>query len=430
MKHLDAIFRSGTSWGAIESILFHATLTIHNIALFRILPLELYGTVGALFSVCYLMVTIATMGLDSTLGATLGSTHTKERVNNVLKQQLLYTITLLSICALIAIGLYQSFIIRHIYLTLVLTGIIFAETVKKSAKALLTVACAFRVTALADLGLITSYITMVWGTYACGIPLTITHLFVPLLLSACGSALYSCIRVYQWYKQLPATINATPISSAGRARFHSFFTQFAHLAYSGNILVPLVASTMGLAHAGILKLISSCIHSAIIVIERTFGITSTVLFAHTTNRRYAFSLATQYLIPLTVGGACFMVIFLHKVLSQSTLLYAFPFAVAYVGIYVCSALSLTYERLLLSETRGDVIGLAHAVSMLISFCTWILLGMGYMHILTCIALARLLYLIIVASVSYILWRIHPPIHLHVGHVALSTVFFAFMYFII
>jgi len=437
MKHLIALFHKGLSWGALESISIQLLLTLHTILLFTVVPTSLYGEIGIIFSLMYLVILCATAGLDSSLGAT--DWYTKSSRQSTLRIfgiHATYTAVLIVIGLITLFCLYTSFVQSNKVLCATITGIIVCEVAKKTAKVYFSLLGNFKKSAFLDVLLTVSYIITIWSIYGITGTLSPITLCVPLFFSAAISALYGWHILLCHYKNLPSP-STTAVTAAARRtpwyailsiRTYALLTQSTHLVFSGNVLVPLVAAHIGLQQAGIIKLISNCIHTALVIIEKMFGITSTVLFAQTIRKQYVFLLVTRYLLPIIGIGSVLAIGGIYVFLLCKQHLYLFSCMVSYSAIHINNLLSLTYERLLLDSKKGHIILGIALFATLIMYSVWYVTHCSYTHALMYIAFSRFLYFIGLSVYTFRVFRIKPSAHISFGQMAASIALFILVYF--
>lgn len=432
MNHLHSLFIRGLSWCALESITTQALLACHTICLFRILPITTYGLTGIIFSICYLIVTIATTGLDSTLGPIQATLTSKDALKESVQEQSIYSFSLLCISLCIALGIYFPFIQDNMPLCIFIVGISIVEILKKIAKSYMALMGEFRKVAYTELILICSYISMVWGIYAYMHIITLFSLFIPLFISTFIAALYSAYQLISCYSQLPKDehLQKKGLYRHAKLRMFSWLTHITHCIFSGNVLVPLIASTVGIQHAAILKLVSNCIHTAIATIEKVFGLTSTVLFAYTNSqqKQYVFSLITRYLSPLIVVLSSMGMYGVYTFLFHQNTMHLFPFLLAYSVIHINNLLALTYEKLLLNQTKGAVLINCTLIATALALFSWYITGSTYTYTLMYIALSRCIYCISLAGYTYIKFNIKPSFPTSIKPLLASAFILMVMYF--
>lgn len=427
MHTIRTLLHKGLSWIALESMTTQTLLALHTIALFRTISLEMYGTIGIIYSLCYLIASLATAGLDSTLGSMRALLNSQNNVQRIMKEQSLYTALIIVVGCIIVWYIYGPFIQNHKVLSCILLCIIGAEATKKTLKSYCALLGNFKTPALIEVGLVTSYIGMLWGIYLIHQSFNLYTLFIPLLISTGISTFYFCYELYKQYTKLPVTSSSLYTPSAW-PRLHGLFVHSNHYIFSGNVLVPLAASTLGLSYAALLKLLSNCMHTIITNIEKMFGLTSTVLFAHTKNKQYVLLLIMRYVLPFVLISFSIGMYAIHTFLSYKQSLDLFPLACAYILIHVTHVIALTYERLLLDRNKGLILLYITVLTSLLSFSIWHIQSGMYTSFLLYCALSRILYLLSLMMYSYATWRIVPYGSLSFRSLYVPMILFLIVYF--
>ena len=400
MTSLEKLFKRGVSWGMIESILSHTILTIHTIALFKTIPQDLYGISGVVFSIMYIIIGFSTAGIDSVIGVTQGAIPSKEQVAYTFKEQLAVTLGILGCSIFVVSLLYKHMIYQHPMLLVFVAIIIIAESFKKVAKAFFALAGIFHINCVVECATTTSYTISVWSLYYTYQNITLRILLAPLSIVSLLVALYTYKNLATYYHKIPSIPN-TQLQSGITLRLQALITYASHTIYSSNILVPLVASIMGMQQAGFIKLISNCMHSLIAIIEKTYGLVSTVLFSYTKNKQAALTLVNRHLLPYL---NCLMPLLLTAFFIFLPNHRAFmPLIGAYMFLHISNILATSYERLLLDRNHGHI--LLWGNSIVVGTVFFIMYYSGCTNILWAAASSRVFYNIMIACYSYNKWNI-------------------------
>ena len=277
----NSLFSRILFYTSIESILYQAILCTHQMLLFRFAGKTLYGQAGALFSGIFLLVLYLNVGLDISF-APLFSQASRSKYTfkeMVLKQ-------LLGVCSipLMLIGLYLIYPTKMYSLSiLTLCGLlIFVESAKKSVRTILHLALLQKTVALVEIATLSTYVTIVWTYILSGRSLNLYVILTPMLISSLGALGIYFYRLYIFYTELSDT-GPTEIDwqTIGSTRLKNWIYQIVHSLYSSNFLVLSAAQLYGFELAALLKMMSFCAYSINYIVQHVFGITSSVLFAHT-----------------------------------------------------------------------------------------------------------------------------------------------------
>ena len=159
--NMRILLHKGLSWGAFESVTNHIILTLHTIALFSIMRVELYGLMGVICSLIYLSTSMVLAGLDSTFGALPYLYANRTSWYHYVREQMFYTTCMIIVAMSLLWYVYQSFIVNHLGLSICIASIIAAETLKKTAKTLLALSGNFKTAALIECMMTIAYMLMV-----------------------------------------------------------------------------------------------------------------------------------------------------------------------------------------------------------------------------------------------------------------------------
>jgi len=404
-------------WHTFESILYHGILLIHQSILFTMVPHNMYGLIGSLFSAIYLSVTIINAGFDATLSS-LFTTYTKNK-------QLFWKF--IGIQALINYGISISvIIIMYIfwYTTIsslktpivIIVSIVVLESIKKIAKILLQLTFQFRVTVFGELSTVIGYVSSVWIGYACGYPINLYLIFIPLLIVVLSETMVFLYYTHRWYKTLPSnphqTITLHDYKRIITNRTYTFLHQIHHIFFSGNFLVLLSARLFGLDYAGIIKFSSSIALNITIILKRIFGTSSNILLANIKNKDIAtkqkfFSLITNKMYHVLVALSLFFVINYKFLLQANNPTQNIAVCLSFLIIFIENFFT-TYEQFYIIQERTSYMIIINGLTVLLLYGVYTYTILLPPHIiLTSIFLIRLFSFILTGTLSFFLWRLKP-----------------------
>ena len=187
-------FLNAIKWNSIESIAYNVIFMIHQIALYRILGYVTFGAIGAFFSLIYLSIGIFNFGFDTSLAYYFRFIGTDKKsalrflLQCVIPQLFIYIAFPLII--LTVLHYYNSlfFIFSKIpgnnSIYFILLGILLylSEGLKKSLKCFLDLAFQNKPIAILEITHITLYISTIWFSYYCGLPINLYILVAPLVM--------------------------------------------------------------------------------------------------------------------------------------------------------------------------------------------------------------------------------------------------------
>ncbi len=421
-------FLQSIVWNSIESILYHVVLLGHHVALFRTLNHDQFGLVGIAFSAIYLIIALADMGLQASLPPFFKRLHiSKDITKKILFIQCLPTyLFLITLCSVIYSFPHLIWLPSTITSTILalICCIILTEYTKKLIRSLLHLAFFNKQTALIELITITSYTGTIWGLYWWGIPLTLYSILIPMFVTSMASSLLLLYYLAQWYKELPnlpSTHNQTNLSLF-RSRIFTYGNQLGATLFSGNFLVPLMASYTSVGQAGVFKFISMIFHYISIVLHAIFGTSSSALFANSKNepldtKRNFFSDSTGHLYHAICSIALFVAInykILFSLSSLGTFEYGIMFAILFIVVRMIENLLITYEKFYITEERAELLFFFNLFSMAVTYIIIYSTSIvsSFMSLATLLINMRLLTLLLITGYSFYIWKLKPLTKLH------------------
>ena len=423
-------------WHTFESILYHGILLIHQSILFTMIPHNMYGLIGSLFSAIYLLVAIINAGLDDTLSS-LFTPYAKSK-------QLFWKF--IGIQALINYGISISIIIImyifwHTTISslnipiIIIVSIVVLESIKKIAKTLLQLSFQFGVTVFGELSTVISYVGSVWIGYACGYPINLYLIFIPLLIVLFCETIVFLYYTYRWYQTLSSnphqTIMIDDYKRIIKNRTYTFLHQIHHIFFSGNFLVLLSARLFGLDYAGIIKFSSGIALNITIILKKIFGTSSNILLANVKNKdittqKNCFSLITNKMYQVLFALSLFFVIN-HKFLLQGNNPTQNIAACLFFLIIFIENFFTTYEQFYIIQERTGYMIIINGLTILLLYGVYTYAILFPPHlILASIFLIRFFSFILTGTLSFFLWRLKPtftirPIYF-VGSLVISLIF--------
>ncbi len=306
---LNTHFFRSIRWNALDACVYQGVLTIHYAALFYVTEPAFFGAMGTLFSLVFLLATIANVGLDGTLSTFFTrACVTQVQVRSIIIRHLgataLVALTLGLFALRLATYLPRSFPPLSPALSLIILLILVCESIKKSVRMLLQLSFQAPTVAVIESATVIGYVGWVWLDYAMGLPFTLMHLFFPMVICWLASTAAFTWASFQFYRRLPLSVSAhehVPISHARitKNRFFNLLNQLVHQLFSSNFLVPFFAMRGGFSLAGLLKLVCYLSYGLTSVIQKMIGFSASALLAQTIeqeNMRHAFFLANKTLL--------------------------------------------------------------------------------------------------------------------------------------
>jgi len=432
---MDNIYKKliySLKWLSLESITYQILLLIHQIFLFKMTKLNLYGILGTIFSFVYLLVTITNLGLEGSLSPFFKKiTENKRSLRSFLLLQLIPSI-LISFLSFIFLSTasdgFNLFLNQK--LIILLSCLILLESIKKTLRAILYLSFLNKINTYVEIASLLAYIGSVWTYFFITNKITINSIFVPMFVTSFLATTTLFLFTRKIYQKLPSKNKRLSFShlSIIKCRLLNFLNQFGHSLFSSNFMVPFFAAQFGFAQAGIFKLISHISYSTTSLMRKIFGWLCDTMLSQTKDMRLEtkqaiFSSISQILHHVLYMIAIFLIINLNKIMTYSKVdgaLVNWPLIALFLIITLSENLFIIYEKFYIAEEKNKYTLLINIFSILllasiINFNSHI----SQFYILLLIATSRLSILSVLGFVSFRLWAIKPTYHVKPKYIALS-----------
>lgn len=416
MKTITEQFLSGIKWNTIEACLYQGILWGYHVTLFKVLDRSLYGTVGILFSLLYIGVTLCTLGLDSALSPFIRQyTGSKTAFRHLLMIQWIPNLILYG--GLILLGYYGD--LNHFFalfgippldqsLILILILLLIIESIKRIAKTYLGLLFYNQTLASLEIAYISLYVcTIAICSYA-GLPISLLVIYLPMLVvSALFTTIFIilCVKNYQTLADGSYTPQPGLARRITRARFYGYINQVGHVIFSGNMFVTLSGAQLGLAYAAVAKIISTSIQSISTITHKVIGQSSEAALAHahayaTHEKQSLFALANSYAQTVIFYLFACLCILNYKTVAAHVMinsLHTNALLITFCVLLLIEPFFITYEKRYLIEEKGRYL-LWYHLTMIATFGLWIYSGCAFpllcLLFLTC---ARITWLAILGA---------------------------------
>lgn len=400
--------RSTFNWNAIESILYQSMLTAHLWALSAALPVTTFGLLGTFFAAIYGITTLCALGFEGTLAHFFKSLQSRKAMAHFFCLHMSISgIALLSSGAMLLSG-YRFFAgklpsLTVIDMVLILT-IVGIELIRRMCRATLQLALKQRPMAYLEVTVLASYSAATWTYIKCTSSPSIAALLSLLGMTMGLSCIPYILQVYTWISSLPIDHSLTPalsVNSVGKRILISMH-QALLTATSSNLLIPLYACSAGPAQAAQLKLISQTVHSIILIIHHSFGLTGLAHLARSTSPAAHITITDSLnnmlypLIAFLCGGALGAGIY-------------YPLAAALCFLLILQPLTLLYYQFAI--IRGAFYLLLSADIAAITLLSLVVWHRHHLSFLSSVIVLSLIQLSLTSLLSIItrrLWNLPTP----------------------
>ncbi len=325
---------AGITWSSLETILFQALLLVHNLLLFKQMPLETYGKVGLIFSVAY--------GCSYGINGGFELFYTDTPTNDNRKESLIVVQGVW-----IGLCIAMMVIIRHLWSSLPLLAIILAaaESLKRTGKVITFAAHRFTSVAQYELLHIMTYCITIWGLWYAGFKFNEYLLTLPVIgTTLCCTGTYfftgTLYKKMAWPKDFWFLLKKRIILCSGT---------FYHVIFSGNFLTPLTYALLGPLHASAIKLASNCTHGVLAIAERIIGTSATLLCPASESPKLYHSIGKYLWYGLGSGITFAMILISYSLWTRNMLAFT-PYALLYVIMHGAGLASTLCERTLFAKT--------------------------------------------------------------------------------
>ncbi len=313
-------FVHGLRWNSIESIFYYTCLAMHQIMLCRVLSTTLYGAMGTLFSLVYLVIALFNFGFDLSIGPFFSlykssKLHFKKYlIRQLMGQGVIYGLVAIVLSIILRTHVLPIRLMPIISwpLAVIIGLLVVSEGVKKSLRIVLQYAFLSHLTAAIEILYIISYMMIVWGIYLARHHISLITLFFPMFFLSLISTILLLAAVYKLYRHMPsvAAESCSTWKTIGYNRMFNYGYQVSRELFTSNFLIPFFAIKFGLSLAALLELVKPLNQFITIIIKKVFGITGQTILAHTkrmdmASKRVAFKAASTplYRVLFFVVGA-------------------------------------------------------------------------------------------------------------------------------
>lgn len=379
-------------WNAIATITYHLLYALHHVLLYRFLPLDQYGLIGALLASTYLAVSVTNCGLNESLGSFFRDA-TQSRSHFIKLVILPIIATFLLSCILCALVFFIHIPIpSSVRWQLMLLFI--AESVKKPLIYTLQLFFANRSIAAVEITTISTYMSIVWGTFL----YNSAQLTVPFLIGALALIIALSLFILSFMLLVHffslAQVTDQPFVSNTKivtTRAFNWFVQVVRSFYSINGIITLISSRFGLYQTGNITFTCTILYSLLTMSRKVFGMTSFALFAQE-NNEHVFSQALRFFTKIALRAFAL----LTALLIITQFFTATPIHALLIALLVYfESWFFIYESFYITHNRSYAIGLA----LLANASAVVIIAFGHTFFLaTPLTLTQLLMLFFVARI--------------------------------
>lgn len=447
-KKITKKFSSGFRWSICGSIIYELSKILHQTFLLKTMESSLYGLMGSIFSIIYLIIYLTDFGLCYSLPTFLNIfTKNKNNFKKIfIKIYLLPQILIITLSAFCATYFYSKSFLQNtkspfIYL---IPLIIIFESIRIFFRRFFHNVFMSRITVITETILMILYLTTVWIPYLfLNFRMTTNLIFMPYLLNSIVCVIifiFLLIRYYNNLPQEPLIYPANLLKKILKIRFFNYSIHVSKNFFTGNFLTPFFAAKFGLSIAGVFNLANHIAESIKAIMTTTIIFSGNAMIANLKSatmkiKREAFKLLFQKLNIVIYPIAIFLLINYKNLIalkgyhsvSQATL----SLAVLFLFISLSEYFFLIYEQFYIIQEHSGKLFLLKLFEFTL-FYGIILSNSLYSPFATLliIMLIKIVSFSLISITAYSIWKIKPNFSINktylISYFVISILFFYYL----
>lgn len=416
-------FTRSFRWTLAGSITYEVLKTAHCFFLLQLLPPAIYGAMGSLFSLIYLVTYIADMGATNSLPPFINlATQSKQTFKRFLFSFSLFPhLPIIIACATIA-TYFAAIKLNFLPFLFIIPLIIILETIRSFLRLLLHTIFQAKRIVLAELAIFIAYATAIWIPYLfSGIKPTLNQIFI---IHLCDSAIIVTVfatLTHKYYTKLPNNTEASfPENIRQRlikTRLFNYLLRVTRNMFTSNFLTPLFAIKFGLASAGLFYFASTLASSIQAIVKSVIGYSGNALLANIKNspqnvKTDAFNTLCQKLMSIVAPIIIFLAIN-HKTIiklgtSGNQTSFTLSLSLLFLIISFTEFFFVLYEQFYIIEEAANKL-FYFKIFELAAFYGLITSDLTSSPITTLVGLIviRMISFLVIATNAYATWQIKP-----------------------
>ncbi|MGD1997713.1 MAG: hypothetical protein PVJ92_02235 [Candidatus Dependentiae bacterium] len=343
-------------WNLLGSITFELAKAAHHVGLYLALTTIPYAHISVLFSLIYLTAFFGGLEGGNALLPHLKSIRQSPRASSFILRKLLAPQSALYATAAYLLGWHLTTHVGASSLEATLASIIvITEGLRSSMRAILHPLYGAKKVTTIEHPLTAGYFLYIWSGYLSNnFPLTPARLLAPFALTSCIAV---GIFIYKVWR-LPSGANPnTKLPNTNdliKGRLVLCALHLPRNIFSGNLLVPVFAASVGPAFAAATKLTSEVANAVRALLKTTIGVSLNTLFTMFTKREYqrdAFSILWQQLNEVLVSAAIIFACLLPHMYNGTATSLGVLLGL-FIGIATIDYLFIIYEHLYIMNKQA------------------------------------------------------------------------------
>lgn len=293
MVHVNHRIRVSMAWNAWGSISYQLLLFLHQFFLYKSTGPVLYGYLGTLFALLYLVSALLILGIESAITPYMHQILScRADFRRYLLIPFIKQISITSILIMVGLIAYTAISnpsIKLTYATYLVLGLLaFSEAIRKILRTLLNFMLYTRLVAASELVSFLAYSALIWIGILLGYTVSTYLIFMPLLIASLVTNIRYGREILSYYQTLPKENNLLEHKVRAGVEFTCLritngLHMLAHLICTTNFLIPLFALLANFELAGLFKMIGSCLTAITQILQRIFGFNTQILCAQHKN---------------------------------------------------------------------------------------------------------------------------------------------------
>jgi hypothetical protein len=284
-RNIHKAYISSFRWTLSGSFVYEACKVTHCIMLMQCMPTALYGTMGSIFSIIYLVTYIADLGATNSLPPFI-QLITKSKYNFktfIIKYCLVPHSPIIIACATgaryVAMNKFSN--LPDLWL---IPCIICLETIRTFLRMLLHATFLSKYVVSIELTILAGYLAITWTpVILLDLPVTLNTIFIPHLIDSAVCVTAFLVLLIKYYRNLPdgkLSLDSSLSKRLVKTRTFNYLLRVTRNMFTSNFLTPLFAWRFGLVSAGTFYIASIIVNALQSVIKSTVWYPGSALLAN------------------------------------------------------------------------------------------------------------------------------------------------------
>jgi len=423
---MNKIFLQALAWNSATIFIYKISLLLHQITLYSAINHTLYGAQSFIFAGIYLAISITNFGFDETILPFFSHFITSKKNFHQLLYRFLFRFIILSIatCTIYFLIHYQLEAFLHNKqidcnkkLSIAIAILFIIESIKKTLSLIIKLFLLNKQAAYAEISSLWLYLALTWGWYTIYHELSITAIFIPLIVTSTLEILYFIHLLHKAYQALPSTSmqdDHVPLVIIAHQQSHNYINQIIKALYSPNSITLIFSLSSGFAQVATIKFFINIITLIYTCISKTFGIATSITLSGLNKKLLSelrlqfYTIHQRYFQFLTIVSSSITITILYAwATNQITSIMALQILLFFIIGFIEQA-SLVYEQFFICQGSIHSLTSINLVNIAFVLCSYMYLqqslGNGMLIMLMLIA-SKVISLIMIRQIAYAKWQI-------------------------